>query len=221
MKRFTSVLLLVVLTLCLTLSGCGALTSALGAPGEVDEFHTGTIDGDTYENTFFGIGCKLDDEWTILDEEELAERSGLVFDTLEKGGMDDSARKAMENGSLVFDFFAQKLDNSAAINVAVGNIGVLYGTALTEEAYIDISKDQMIKSVETVGYENVTAEKATVTLAGADHAALNVYGEYEGIPVYQTLVALRKGVYVGAVALSCGGEDITGDLAALFYALEK
>lgn len=216
MKKFSAVFLLVVLMLCLALSGCGAL----GAPGEVDEFHTGTVDGDTYENTFFGVGCKLDDDWTIFNEEELAERSGLVFDTLEEGGMDNSARKAMESGSLVFDFFAQRLDNSAAINVTVGNIGVLYGTAMTEEAYIDASEEQMIKSVETVGYENVTAEKATVKLAGQDHAALNVYGEYAGVPVYQTLIVLRKGVYVGAVALSCGGEDITSDLASLFYALE-
>ena len=50
------------------LSGCGTIASAAISPGEVDEFHTGTIDGDTYENTFFGIGCKLDDDWTILDE---------------------------------------------------------------------------------------------------------------------------------------------------------
>lgn len=220
MKKLTVVMVTVALALCFALSGCGKIASAAISPGEVDEFHTGTIDGDTYENTFFGIGCKLDDSWTILDEEELAERSGLVFDTLEEGGMDDSARTAMENGSLVFDFLAQKLDNSAAINVTVGNIGVLYGAALTEEAYIDASKDQMIQSVETVGYENVTAEKTTVTFAGADHAALNVYGEYSGVPVYQTLIVLRSGVYVGAVALSCGGEDVTSDLAALFYALD-
>ena len=202
------------------LSGCGTIASAAIAPGEVDEFHTGTIDGDTYENTFFGIGCKLDDDWTILDEEELAERSGLVFDTLEEGGMDDSARTAMENGSVVFDFFAQKLDNSAAVNVTVGNIGVLYGTSLTEEAYIDLAYDEVIQSVEAIGYDNVTAEKTTVTFAGTDHAAMNVYGEYSGVPVYQVQIALRKGLYVGTVTLSSGGEDTTSDLAALFYALD-
>ena len=211
---------LAALLLCLPLSGCAAINAA-SEMGEVEEFQTGKIDGNTYSNDFFGIGCELDDNWTVLSEEEIAERSGLTFDMLEEGGMDDSARTAMENGNFVFDFFAQKLDNTAAINITVGNMGILYGTAMTEEGYIDASTDQMITSVEALGYENITTEKTTVTLAGTDHAALNLTSEYLGISIYQTLVVLRKGVYIGCVAFSCGGEDVTKDLAALFYALDK
>ena len=217
-KRFLCAALAALL-ISFSLSGC-AVINAAAAPGEVEEFQTGKIDGSKYSNEFFGIGCELDDTWTILNEEEIAERSGLVFDTMEEGGMDNSAREAMENGSVVFDFFAQKTDNTAAINITVGNIGVLYGTALTEEGYIDATTDQMVQSVESMGYENITTNKTTVTLAGTEHAALSLSGEYSGVPIYQTLVVLRKGVYVGCVAFSCGGEDFSSDLEALFYALD-
>ena len=216
--RFLSAALAALL-LCSLLSGCAAINAA-AAPGEVEEFKTGKIDGNTYSNDFFGIGCELDDNWTVLSEEEIAERSGLVLDTMEEGGMDDSMRTAMENGSVVFDFFAQKNDNTAAINITVGNIGVLYGTAMTEEGYIDATTEQMMKSIETIGYENVTTEKTTVTLAGTEHAALKLSGEYSGISIYQTMVVLRKGIYVGCVAFSCGGEDFSDDLVTLFYALD-
>jgi hypothetical protein len=220
-KRFFCAALAALL-LCLPLSGCvlAPAISAASEMGEVEEFQTGTIDGNTYSNEFFGIGCDLDDTWAVLSEEEIAERSGLTFDMLEEGGMDDSARTAMENGNFVFDFFAQKKDNTAAINITVGNMGILYGTAMTEEGYLDASTDQMITSVEALGYENITSEQTTMTLAGTEHAALRLSGDYSGITIYQSLVVLRKGVYVGCVAVTCGGEDFSEDLAALFYALD-
>ena len=217
-KRFLCAALAAML-ISFSLSGCAAINAA-AAPGEVEEFQTGTIENNTYGNEFFGIGCQLDDSWTILSEDEIAERSGLVVDTMEEGGMDDSMRKAMEDGSVVFDFFAQKKDNTAAINITVGNIGVLYGAALTEEGYIDATEEQMMQSVETIGYENVITEKTTITLAGTEHAALKLTGEYSGVSIYQTMVVLRKGIYVGCVAFSCGGEDFADDLITLFYALD-
>lgn len=217
-KRFLCAALAAML-ISFSLSGCAAINAA-AAPGEVEEFQTGTIENNTYSNEFFGIGCQLDDTWKVLNEEEIAERSGLVVDTMEEGGLDDSMRTAMENGSVVFDFFAQKKDNTAAINITVGNIGVLYGAALTEEGYIDATEEQMMQSVETIGYENVTTEKTTITLAGTEHAALKLTGEYSGISIYQTMVVLRKGIYVGCVAFSCGGEDFADDLITLFYALD-
>jgi len=217
-KRFLCAALAAML-ISFSLSGCAAINAA-AAPGEVEEFQIGTIEGNTYSNEFFGIGCELDDNWTVLSEEEIAERSGLVVDTMEEGGMDDSMRTAMENGSVVFDFFAQKNDNTAAINITVGNIGILYGTAMTEEGYVDATTEQMTQSIEAIGYENVTTEKTTVTLAGTEHAALKLTGEYSGISIYQTMVVLRKGIYVGCVAFSCGGGDFTDELVPLFYALD-
>ncbi len=217
-KRFLCAALAALL-ICLSLSGCAAINAA-AAPGEVEEFQTGKIDGNSYSNEFFGIGCELDDTWTVLNEEEIAERSGLVVDTMEEGGLDDSMRTAMENGSVVFDFFAQRNDNAAAINITVGNIGILYGTAMTEEGYIDATAEQMMQSIEAIGYESVTTEKTTVTLAGAEHAALKLSGEYSGISIYQTMVVLRKGIYVGCIAFSCGGGDFADELVPLFYALD-
>lgn len=221
MKRYFCTALAVLL-LFLPLSGCvlAPAISAAAAPGEVEEYQTGTIENNTYSNEFFGIGCELDDTWKILNEEELAELSGLTFDMLEEGGMGNSDRIAMENGNFVFDFFAQKLDNTAAINITVGNMGVLYGTALTEEGHIDATTEQIVKSLESTGYENVASEKTTVMFAGTEHAALIVYGESAGMPIYQTLVVIRKSIYVGTVGLTTANEDTTGDLVTLFYALD-
>ncbi len=220
-KRFLCAALAVLL-LCLPLSGCvlAPVINAAAVPGEVDEFQTGTVENYTYSNEFFGIGCELDDTWKILSDEEKAALSGLTFDMMEEGGMGNSDRIAMENGNYVFDFFAQKNDNSAVVNMSVGNIGVLYGTVLTEEGYIDATTERIVESLEATGYENVASEKTTITFAGTEHAALNVYGESAGMSIYQTLVALRKGVYVGTVTFTTANEDTTGDLAALFYALD-
>ena len=92
--------------------------------------------------------------------------------------------------------------------------------AYRKEGYIDATTEQMTESIEAIGYENVTTEKTTITLAGTEHAALKLSGEFSGISIYQTMVVLRKGIYVGCVAFSCGGEDFADDLITLFYALD-
>ncbi len=61
-------------------------------------------------------------------------------------------------------------------------------------------------------------EKATVSFAGADHAALKLTGEIQGIPLCETIVLVKNGPYIFVITAATFYEDATADLLALFQA---
>ena len=71
-----------------------------------------------------------------------------------------------------------------------------------------------------MGMENVKIEKNEVELAGAAHAGIRVEAEYQGVSLYQQLVAVKKNSYVMAVNCTCWGEDILSTMLGYFYALD-
>ena len=170
---------------------------------EETEFQSGRVEGGTYTNEFLSVACQLGDEWTYLTDEEIAQLNGEIGESL----TDEELSEMFSNGKTVQDMYAASADGTATINVIFEDMGVLYGAALDEDAYINLVMP--------------TLEDALMEFAGADHSTLRVTSTISEIPVYELMVCVKEGNYMGVITLASYLEDTTEEMAALFTALPQ
>ena len=73
--------------------------------------------------------------------------------------------------------------------------------------------------MSTYGFENVTAAVTTTEFAGADCPAVALTATVQDTPMYELVICLKQGNYIYCVTLCSYTEDVTAQMAALFYAL--
>jgi len=189
-------------------------------PEEPVDPSLGRIEGGTYENSFFGIGCTLDDNWTYHTEEELAKMNGTVADAL----TDEDLKELLKNSKSVYDMYAQADGGLVNISVIMEDVGVLYGATLEEEDYADISANLLPDALTSAGCSNIVAEKTAVEFAGSEHMGIKVKcqvtAEEVTLDLYELIVCIKEGNYFAVITCTSFIEDITDTLASCFYAVE-
>ena len=205
-----------------------------GAEGEIGEVTeegagdaVGELDGDEpaaeeaeqtagtrYENESLGIGVVLDETWTIFNDEQLAELSGLTADMFS----DEKYKDMMENSNSFTDFFAQH-SSGATINVMFENLGLLYGSVMSEEQYRTAALQNLSGAYESAGFENVEIVENTVDFAGAERVGLLTSCTVNGVNYYVQQVIIKAGNHMGIVSLCCFVQDDTPLMASFFYPL--
>lgn len=169
------------------------------------------VDG-KYTNSFFGLSCDLDDSWTYATDVELASLIGITADVIN----DEDLAKAMLESGVVYDMYATTQDGMVTASLAVEDMGMVYGSLIDEDTYVDVSISQLPTALEAMGLTNVTAEAGTVELAGEEHAAVFVHGTLNEVDFYETLVCKKVDSYMGIVTVSSYYEDITENVLSLF-----
>lgn len=172
----------------------------------------GYYSGTTYNNDFIGIQCKLDENWTVATEEELAQLNGLTADILS----DEALAEQLRNSGVVQAFYAVADDGLVVMNIVLENLGLLYGTVLDEERYVELSIDQLAAALESAGLADITTEADTITFAGQEHAGIRVHGTMSGIHFYELLICVKVDSYMCVITMASYYEDITDNLAALY-----
>ena len=180
-----------------------------------EELEMGSVNGGTYTNNFAGIGCALDETWVFYTKEQIAELNGFLTD----GTSDEDMKKLMENSQSVQDMYASSTDGLMTINVVFQNMGLLLGTTMSAQEYAELHVTQIPDAMEAYGFEDVTASVTTAELAGEEHPAIALTATIQDIPVYELIVCLRQGNYIYCVTLCSYTEDVTAQMAELFYAL--
>lgn len=175
---------------------------------------TGSTEDNTYENKFISVGCKLDDDWTFLTDEEIDE-----LNNVDKDAVGEEMAEANQKASIIYDMSAAKSDNTQMININLINLGLVYGSTMDESAYIDASIETIKTGLENMGLENIVTKKATVTFAGKSRHAIEVSGEASGIKIYEKVVCLKAGKYMSNITVVSYLEDTTDEILAAFYAL--
>ena len=178
-------------------------------------YESGSTTGGVYTNEFIGIGCELDENWTYYNDAELSELNGLVSDALS----DEELAEMLENSKTVYDMFALADEGLTTINVVIENIGVINGATMDENDYIEKSLELTKSGLESMGFTNVSAEKATMEFAGVERAGIAIVGEYSGAPVYEKMVCIKIGNYMADITVCSFNEDITAKLMSFFYTL--
>ena len=127
---------------------------------EETEFQSGRVEGGTYTNEFLSVACQLGDEWTYLTDEEIAQLNGEIGESL----TDEELSEMFSNGKTVQDMYAASADGTATINVIFEDMGVLYGAALAEDAYINLVMPTLEDALMQAG---MNANKSEDALAGS------------------------------------------------------
>ena len=180
-----------------------------------EELEMGSVNGGTYTNTFAGIGCTLDETWVFYTKEQIAELNGFLTD----GTSDEDMKKLMENSQSVQDMYASSTDGLMTINVVFQNMGLLLGTTMSAQEYAELHVTQIPDAMAAYGFEDVAASVTTAELAGEERPAIALTATIQDIPVYELIVCLRQGNYIYCVTLCSYTEDVTAQMAELFYAL--
>lgn len=183
------------------------------------DLELGSVNGGTYENAYFGIGCTLDENWTYATEEELAAAIGETADMLDS----EEFREMMLESNSFFDMQATS-SMGHNVSVAVEDLGALYGTILSVDSYVELATESLEEQLNSAGMSLQSLEQETVSFAGADHTAIRLHTIYSvpdfgDLDIYQLVVVIKQGNYIAAVTISSYDADITGDIAALFYAV--
>ena len=178
-----------------------------------------TPETNTYENEFVGIGCQLDEEWEIFDEEQMAALNGLVQEVV----TDEDIAKQLAEGGYLQPFYAQTEGGLCTMNLTLENLGVLYGSILDEKSYLTLAMSQVSPVMESLGMTDAQAEMTTVDFIDGSHDAVAITAK---IPVgdsevyfYETIVCLKVGSYIANLTVASTFTDITQEIFELFYAL--
>ena len=217
MKKLTAMLL--VLVMMLSLCACGEKNvSGTVSPQEDQpevDFQLGVTTGGKYESTFLGIGCSLDDSWSFAGQEELAQMIGATAEMFDN----EEYAEQMKNTDMFYDMAAAADDGLVNINIIIQNMGLLYGMALSEEKYIEISQEGLEEQLSSAGFTLEGAEAGTVTFAGQERSGLHITCTYQGIAYYCQQVYIKQGNYMSVITLASFFEDDTDSMLDYFYAV--
>ena len=205
---------LLALSLVLSFAACGqpanirgevtpnSTTEATTAPAVTEpQFSIGSATGNTYKNTFIGIQCTLDSNWVFKTDEEMKAVNESVV-----GVIGDQYEAALANATVVQDMMATHANQMDTVNVVLEKLGAA-SLLITEEQYLNLSKESTVNALTAMGMTIASAEISTVKLAGQDHACLNIVGSYSGIPLYEKLVVIKCGGYIACITTCTWLED--------------
>ena len=217
MKKLTAMLL--VLVMMLSLCACGEKNvSGTVSPQEEQtevDFQLGVTTGGKYESTFLGIGCSLDDSWSFASQEELAQMIGATAEMFDN----EEYAEQMKNTDMFYDMAAAADDGLVNINIIIQNMGLLYGMALSEEKYIEVSQEGLEEQLSSAGFTLEGVEAGTVTFAGQERSGLHITCTYQGIAYYCQQVYIKQGNYMSVITLASFFEDDTDSMLDYFYAV--
>lgn len=249
MKKYYSLLSTLLLAAALMLSGCKASQDPSESPQQpdgnaieetpqstqtpdessekdlaVEATTLGVVDGNVYTNTYAGLGCKLDDSWTMVPAEELQDIPDTVAEMLKDTELEEDVAASPQ----IMDMLAQCPSTGASINVVYSQIPtkeLLASRLMSEEQVIDsllAGKDALISSYAATGLEVQSMEKATVDFLGKEHTACETRATMEGVELYivQLLSYDLPGRYGMAITFSgLTEEDVEASMDS-FYSLD-
>ena len=213
-KRIIAALLLV--SVCFTMAACAVDNpDVLGvsnpttplAPGH------GATQSDAepsaaYQNDFFGYSCVLPDEWYVLNPKEIAKVLNITFDALGIEGTGKTFKKIYDAGVSKMDFYAASGDGTQTINNVITK-ATLYEATLPEKKLIEAMAEPLIKALTDMGATNIAYSTEQIDFLGKKHVALILQADSQGSTIYETLIVLRKSLYLSTITVTGADQEET------------
>ena len=182
---------------------------------EADEFSVGASANNKYENAYFGIGCTLDSNWVFSTDDEIKQMNDMSLDLI-----GEEYAEAIKNASLIYDMMATVPGGIESVNIVIENVGVLYGSLLSTDEYLDNSVSSVEGALESMGFDNVSAEKGTLVFAGSERPILSVSASVAEFSMNETIVVLKKGNYIASITVASDSEENSKKILSNFYAVD-
>lgn len=156
----------------------------------------GDKQGNSYESDLLGIAVDFPDSWYLLSAEETAQVMGQMAESVDDAALAEQLRSA---GSTC-DLYAVALDDSGDnINIQLENLGLLYGVTMTPKQYAEKASPQLKPALEQIGFQNIRIETENYEFAGRDRVSLLLTAEVNGVPVYERMILIKGGQYMGVI----------------------
>ncbi|MBQ3231160.1 MAG: hypothetical protein IJB49_09125 [Clostridia bacterium] len=198
-----------------TVSGASETAESSKADENNNEFAMGTTNGSVYENSYIGIGCRLDSDWTFYTDEQIKELNQITAD---KGG--EEFAEIMENADIVYDMFVQKT-NGDNMNVNLEKVNAITLAALDMSTFYNEEMKKTLKqSLESVGCTNVEMEDTEVVIDGKKFVAVKITSEMSGVKMYQTNFAIKCSKHIASICITTMNGDSASSIIEKFYIAE-
>ena len=180
---------------------------------EDEKFGTGTINGQAYEQAFFGFRLDLEDDWSFSNEEQLAQLQDSVSDLA-----GDQVREALDSGTNYIDMYAE---DSTSLNNINANITRM---SMSEALGMRIDQKHVLKAVvplltdqfASMGFADTEGTVSETEFLGQTVPCIELVSYYEDengrIPIYQKQVYVQKGTYLLTLTSASYVDDHTQDV---------
>ena len=177
----------------------------------------GTVEGNTYTNTFAGFGCTLGEEWTFLPEEDLLVMAGITAEAV----TDEEISQLLQESSVVYDMYATQDDGLCNINVVYEKMSTAYSLLLDEEAYLEASQETIVTALESMGFVFDEISLGTTEFAGNTRHSLTLRGTLGDLAIYEEQVAIKHNGYMIGITFASYGENLLEEMKSAFFAVES
>lgn len=178
-----------------------------------EEIKLGHNDGNVYENEFLNIGCALGDTWNCLNDEQIRQINQISAELV-----GEEYQKVLENATVITDMQAVNVNQQDSLSVSLEKLAPV-ALLISDEQYLELSKNNLVGALENMGIQNINASISTTTFCNQEHYCLKVSGSISNVNVYEELIAIKKGRYVGCIAVCSWVEDKTDEYLGSFYTL--
>lgn len=207
-KRVTAILLTFAAIMALT--ACSAPVSdmssdPLGTP-------VGVVDGNSYINKRFLLGCELPEGWIVADD---AERLALIGKAVEAGEGEDMA-KLLERAGTWYDLYAHTEDDTQRISVTVEQGAIFNRMVYTAKDLADGSAKSLPESLASMGL-TVETERDEKEIGGANREYVFVAGTNEETTIYMEVFYIKSAKYYACVTMSAKDENTIPEMEAMFF----
>ena len=182
----------------------------------------GTLDGNTYTNTYAGFGFSLDENWTTYPADQLQ----VLPEDME--AMFAGTDLENQEFSTIMDFMAENVTDLTTMNMNYTSLSMqerlAYAMMNDEELLdqmLDNYYDTLVDSYANVGIAVESIEKKQVTFLGKERVAMYTVASVEDVPYY-ILQIYEYGLGAYGLTLTLGSylEDNTEGLLELYYTVE-
>ena len=192
MKRSISLILVLAMVLAMPVL----------AMAEEDKFGVGSAQG----------GCTMDDEWYFYTDEEIMESVQTTA-----GQLKEDLAEIVKDAGTMMDMMAANTETGENVNVNLERLSLANSLLVTENTYVEASRQQLSDALEQMGIENVSVEKDEMEFMGKTHSCLRVSGSMQGVDLFETLVVVKSGRTMIVVTACSYWEDTTEEILSNFY----
>lgn len=195
----------------------------------------GTVEGNTYTNGFFGIGCSLDESWTMIPREVLMEASGLAEDVLNEAAEDVSGNVPQMHTSAEMMASSGLMDSIMVTIVASdGNDEENSGFFESGMDYTQANEElnayfgEMAEAFQAMGLDDFRSEVGECEIAGYNATFMKLSGSYHmeedgfsmNFSFYEKVVMIQKDSYIFGVVAVSAMEDMCDEYLSYFYSVD-
>lgn len=194
-----------------------ALTLLLTACGGQREFQRGTVEGQTYTSEFLGLMCTAPEEFTYLEDQEIARLNDISLDSINDETLAQEMRQQLEDGSQVQDMYLMTEDGLCWISITVDKLDT---GSVDMEAFVASGVAQASSAYESIdGMENVVSAAQPVTFLDNQYSGILTTASYNGFPVCSLQVCIPVEPYICAITFTSYVEDHTEEMMTFFSAI--